>query len=95
MFDEVYGLASTQALKNKDIPEGGSKGAILPDIGASPVIVFQKFVDGILDLLLPGKTPGVKDKIVDLYGKEEIVSPTLSRRRSCNPDLTFLCRFPL
>jgi len=77
LFDEVYGLASTQALKNKDIPEGGSKGAILPDIGASPVIVFQKFVDGILDLLLPGKTPGVKDKIVDLYGKEEIVSSKL------------------
>ncbi|GAA6024717.1 hypothetical protein JCM11491_005166 [Sporobolomyces phaffii] len=73
LFDEVYGLASTQALKNKDIPEGGSKGAILPDIGASPQIVFQKFVDGILDLLLPGKTPGVKDKIVDLYGKEEIL----------------------
>ncbi|GAA5944097.1 hypothetical protein JCM1841_002989 [Sporobolomyces salmonicolor] len=73
LFDEVYGLASTQALKNKDIPEGGSKGAILPDLGASPVIVFQKFVDGILDLLLPGKTPGVKDKIIDLYGKEEIL----------------------
>ncbi|BGP18089.1 NAD-dependent glutamate dehydrogenase [Rhodosporidiobolus nylandii] len=73
LFDEVYGLASTQALKNKDIPEGGSKGAILPDLGAKPEIVFQKFVDAIFDLLLPGKTPGVKDKIVDLYGKEEIL----------------------
>ena len=29
-FDENYGLASTQSLKNKDIPEGGSKGTILP-----------------------------------------------------------------
>lgn len=73
LFDEVYGLASTQALKNKDIPEGGSKGAILPDLGANPQVVFCKFVDAIFDLLLPGKTPGVKDKIVDLYGKEEIV----------------------
>ncbi|GAA6031389.1 hypothetical protein JCM8097_005637 [Rhodosporidiobolus ruineniae] len=73
LFDEVYGLASTQALKNKDIPEGGSKGAILPDLGANPQIVFQKFVDAIFDLLLPGKTPGVKDKIVDLYGREEIL----------------------
>ncbi|KPV72444.1 uncharacterized protein RHOBADRAFT_55909 [Rhodotorula graminis WP1] len=73
LFDEVYGLASTQALKNKDIPEGGSKGAILPDLGANPQVVFCKFVDAIFDLLLPGKTPGVKDKIVDLYGKEEIL----------------------
>ncbi|GAA5866946.1 hypothetical protein JCM8547_003926 [Rhodosporidiobolus lusitaniae] len=73
LFDEVYGLASTQALKNKDIPEGGSKGAILPDLGANPQRVFEKFVDAMFDLLLPGNTPGVKDKIVDLYGKEEIL----------------------
>lgn len=45
LFDENYGLASTQALKNKDIPEGGSKGVILPDIGASPRLVFEKYVD--------------------------------------------------
>lgn len=84
LFDEVYGLASTQALKNKDIPEGGSKGAILPDLGANPQVVFCKFVDAIFDLLLPGKTPGVKDKIVDLYGKEEIVRP-LSTSLSPSP----------
>ena len=30
LFDENYALASTQALKNKDIPEGGAKGTILP-----------------------------------------------------------------
>ena len=30
LFDENYGLASTQNLKNKDIPEGGAKGTILP-----------------------------------------------------------------
>ena len=29
-FDENYALASTQNLKNKDIPEGGAKGTILP-----------------------------------------------------------------
>ena len=28
--DENYGLASAQSLKNKDIPEGGAKGTILP-----------------------------------------------------------------
>jgi glutamate dehydrogenase len=30
LFDENYALASTQALKNKDIPEDGAKGTILP-----------------------------------------------------------------
>ena len=29
-FDENYNLAATQSLKNKDIPEGGAKGTILP-----------------------------------------------------------------
>lgn len=33
-FDENYGLASTQNLKNKDIPEGGAKGTILPSYAA-------------------------------------------------------------
>lgn len=80
LFDEVYGLASTQALKNKDIPEGGSKGAILPDLGANPETVFKKYVDALIDLLLPGRTPGVKDRIVDLYGKEEIVSAKILQR---------------
>ena len=77
MFDENYGLASTQALKNKDIPEGGSKGVILPDIGATPRVVFEKYVDSIIDLLLPGRSPGIKEQVVDLYKKEEIVSPLL------------------
>jgi NAD-specific glutamate dehydrogenase len=31
-FDENYNLASTQSLKNKDIPEGGAKGTILPSL---------------------------------------------------------------
>lgn len=30
LFDECYNLALTQQAKNKDIPEGGSKGVILP-----------------------------------------------------------------
>eukprot|EP00930_Biecheleria_cincta_P019369 TRINITY_DN147_c0_g1_i4.p1 TRINITY_DN147_c0_g1~~TRINITY_DN147_c0_g1_i4.p1 ORF type:complete len:1150 (-),score=209.95 TRINITY_DN147_c0_g1_i4:133-3582(-) len=31
LFDECYNLAFTQQNKNKDIPEGGAKGVILPD----------------------------------------------------------------
>lgn len=44
-FDENYGLASTQSLKNKDIPEGGAKGTILPSLGANPRTAFEKYVD--------------------------------------------------
>lgn len=29
LFDENYNLAQTQQLKNKDIPEGGSKGKLV------------------------------------------------------------------
>ena len=37
LFDENYGLAATQNLKNKDIPEGGAKGTILPAYVFSPL----------------------------------------------------------
>ncbi|GJJ15432.1 hypothetical protein Clacol_009709 [Clathrus columnatus] len=72
-FDENYNLAFTQSLKNKDIPEGGSKGTILPSLGASPRLCFEKYVDAIIDLLIPGHSPGIKNPIVDLYGKSEIL----------------------
>ena len=45
LFDENYALASTQALKNKDIPEDGAKGTILPSLGANPRLCFEKYVD--------------------------------------------------
>ncbi|KAJ7727382.1 NADH-dependent glutamate dehydrogenase [Mycena metata] len=73
LFDENYGLASTQSLKNKDIPEGGAKGTILPSLGARPRACFEKYVDSIVDLLIPGQTPGIKEKLVDLYGKPELL----------------------
>ncbi|KAF9778587.1 NADH-dependent glutamate dehydrogenase [Thelephora terrestris] len=73
LFDENYGLAWTQTLKNKDIPEGGAKGTILPSLGASPRLCFEKYVDSILDLLIPGQSPGIKERLVDLYGKPELL----------------------
>ncbi|KAB5558634.1 Glutamate/Leucine/Phenylalanine/Valine dehydrogenase-domain-containing protein [Coniochaeta sp. 2T2.1] len=75
LFDENYGLASTQQRKNKDIPEGGSKGVILLDPKQQDKAreAFEKYIDSILDLLLPAQTPGIKNPIVDLYGKEEII----------------------
>lgn len=75
LFDENYGLASTQQRKNKDIPEGGSKGVILldPKMQDRAQEAFEKYIDSILDLLLPAQTPGIKNKLVDLYEKEEII----------------------
>jgi glutamate dehydrogenase len=75
LIDENYGLAATQQRKNKDIPEGGSKGTILLDFAHQDKarVAFEKYVDSILDLLIAGETPGIKEKIVDLYNKPEIL----------------------
>ncbi len=69
IFDENYGLASTQQRKNKDIPEGGSKGTILLRWGFQdqPEAAFKKYVDGLLDLMLPDPA------VLDYYGKEAIL----------------------
>ncbi|KAH3669415.1 hypothetical protein OGAPHI_001536 [Ogataea philodendri] len=73
LFDENYNLASTQQRKNKDIPEGGSKGVILLNLGAAqdrPKECFTKYIDSLLDLLI--KDPR-KETIVDLYNKPEML----------------------
>jgi len=58
-FQENYNLAFTQKLKNKDIPESGSKGTILMKQGknAKANLGFQQYVDSIMDICL--KAPGV------------------------------------
>lgn len=75
LFDENYNLANTQQRKNKDIPEGGSKGVILLDVKHQDKakVAFEKYIDSIMDLLLPPTSPGIKDPIVDLHGQQEIL----------------------
>ncbi len=75
LFDENYNLANTQQRKNKDIPEGGSKGVILLDVHHQDKVkvAFEKYIDSIMDLLLPPTSPGIKDPIVDLHGQPEIL----------------------
>ncbi|KAL9112550.1 MAG: hypothetical protein Q9227_003121 [Pyrenula ochraceoflavens] len=75
LFDENYNLANTQQRKNKDIPEGGSKGVILLDVNHQDKVktAFEKYIDSIIDLLIPPTSPGIKDPIVDLHGQEEIL----------------------
>ena len=64
-FEECYNLANTQNKKNKDIPEGGSKGVIVLGSGKGDRAVesFMRYVDSILDLLLPGNTKKITDLI--------------------------------
>lgn len=69
IFDENYNLAFTQQKKNKDIPEGGSKGTILLNLEYQNKgeLAFEKYVDGLMDVILPDES--VKDN----FGKEEIL----------------------
>ena len=62
---------------------------ITNSLGASPRLCFEKYVDvrtfmpalvacsqimqAMIDLLLPGQSPGIKETIVDLYGKPELL----------------------
>lgn len=69
IFDENYNLSYTQHKKNKDIPEGGSKGVILlnmeyQDKGEA---AFEKYIDGLLDLIMPSKS------VKDFHKIEEIL----------------------
>ena len=71
LYDEAYGLAFAQQLKNKDIPEGGSKAAVLLH-PRSPVNRSTKaFIDSILDLITPD--PATQHRIVDRLGHEELL----------------------
>ena len=69
IFDENYQLALTQQRKNKDIPEGGAKGALLLNLDSQEAgeQAFEKYVDGLLDVILPD------DSVKDYLGREEIL----------------------
>lgn len=71
VFDEVYGLAQAQQLKNKDIPEGGAKGVVVcaPDVSVTRVV--KAFADGLLDLIVPPEE--LPTRIVDRLGKPEVL----------------------
>lgn len=81
-FNEAYNLAFAQQLKNKDIPEGGSKAVVLCDPIVGPVgdfaprdFIIRKSVKAFSDALLDLNTTDeeVKANIVDYYGKDELI----------------------
>lgn len=71
LYDEVYGLAFAQQLKNKDIPEGGAKCAILLEPGADTTRCVKAFVDSLLDLITTD--PEVSKRIIDRWGRQELI----------------------
>jgi len=78
-YDECYGLAFAQNLKNKDIPEGGSKAVALINCNGlseqSKQFVMRKsvkaFSDTILDLIID--TDETRENVVDYLGKKEVI----------------------
>jgi glutamate dehydrogenase len=67
-FDENYNLALTQQRKNKDIPEGGAKGVLLPKINADGRKCFTQYIDALLDCMMPEKV-GIYDG--NMKGRKE------------------------
>jgi len=78
-YDEVYGLSYAQQLKNKDIPEGGSKAVCL--VNLADVDPSQRhrilrysvrgFTDAILDLIVT--SDDTRQHMVDHLGFEELI----------------------
>ncbi len=71
LYDEAYGLAFAQQLKNKDIPEGGAKATVLIAPGASVARSVKGFVDSILDLITPDEK--TRSLVYNRNGQEELL----------------------
>lgn len=70
-YDEAYGLAYAQQQKNKDIPEGGSKGVILATPEADFESVGRAFADSLLDLTIPDELMSALH--ADHHGHDELL----------------------
>src|SRR5204863_6006432 len=75
LFDEVYGLSFAQQLKNKDIPEGGSKAVLVLRPGGHRDQAVRGAVNALLDLLVSEDESheGRTSELVSYYNKEEII----------------------
>jgi len=74
-FDEVYGLSFAQQLKNKDIPEGGSKAVLILKPSGSRDRAVKGAINAVLDLLVVGDEAGEgqTQAPITYYDKEEII----------------------
>ena len=75
LYDEAYSLARAQHLKNKDIPEGGAKAAVLVQPGSDATFAGKSFANTLLDLTIGQDHDGHPDLIY--LGPDENVSNSL------------------
>ncbi len=75
LFDEVYGLSYGQQLKNKDIPEGGSKAVLLLKPDGNRDKAVKGAVNALLDLLVAEDEAheAAFAEQMSYYSKEEII----------------------
>jgi glutamate dehydrogenase len=79
IFSESYNLAFTQQKKNKDIPEGGAKTAIL----LAPFEVFKEEEEVYKkELQLEGVDPVILEEKIQIYRKEQKLSFLYASQRS-------------
>ena len=71
LYDEVYGLSFAQQLKNKDIPEGGAKAAILVEPGKRPDRCIKAFVNSLLDLITADEE--IRKRIISRSDDQELI----------------------
>ena len=75
LFDEVFDLSFAQQMKNKDIPEGGSKAVLLVTPGGNKSRVVRGAVNALLDLLVESDE-SLEEKsssLLKYYEQEEII----------------------
>lgn len=74
-FDEVYGLSYAQQLKNKDIPEGGSKGVLVLKPDGHRLQAVRGAVNAMLDLLVSRdeSEESSATSLISYYDQEEII----------------------
>lgn len=86
LFDEVIGLAYAQQLKNKDIPEGGSKAVLLLAPDADKETAALGAVDSILNLInVNPETGRLAPTIIDYFDHPEFIY--LGPDENCTNDL--------
>ncbi len=76
LFDEVYGLSFAQQLKNKDIPEGGSKAVMILKVNGNRDRAAKGAVNALLDLLVREdeiQEDKPRTKMISYYDHEEII----------------------
>ncbi|GAU08912.1 NAD-glutamate dehydrogenase domain-containing protein [Desulfoplanes formicivorans] len=73
LFDEATALASSQQLKNKDIPEGGSKAVLLLAPNGSVDLAVKSMTNTLLDMIISTRELTSPDNVVDYLGHHEII----------------------